>query len=62
MKFSPSFAKSMMNDFAAAPNPENNLKKPPLKDNEPTPMPKQAKKLNFDMSELIKDAEASMTD
>ena len=52
----------MMEDFAAAPKAEDNFKKPPVKDNGPTPMPKQPKKLNFDMTELIKDAEASMSD
>ena len=52
-----------MDDFDSAPKAEENFnKKPPVKDDGPTPMPKQPKKLNFDMSELIKDAEASMTD
>ena len=64
-KLSPSsqddFAESMLSDFAAAPNLENNFKTPSV-DNQPTPMPKPGKKLNFDMSELIKDAEASISE
>lgn len=55
------FAESMLNDFAQAPNLENQFQKPVQKE-EATPMPKPQKKLNFDMSELIKDAEASMSE
>ncbi len=55
------FAESMLSDFAKAPKLENQFQKP-ISDNQVTPMPKPQKKLNFDMSELIKDAEASMSD
>lgn len=55
------FAESMMNDFAAMPNPENKLK-PVQKDNQPTPMHKPQKVSSFNMSDLIKDAEAAVSD
>lgn len=55
------FAESMMNDFAAAPDLESNFKNL-VRDVQATPMSKPGKKLNFDMSELVKDAEASISD
>ncbi|MCR4647412.1 MAG: hypothetical protein K5695_18725 [Oscillospiraceae bacterium] len=54
------FAESMMHDFAAMPDPENNLRVP--SDKQPTPMKKPAKVSSFNMSDLIKDAEAAVTE
>ena len=54
------FAESMMHDFAAMPDPESNLRVP--SDNQPTPMKKPAKVSSFNMSDLIKDAEAAVTE
>ena len=52
------FAESMMNDFASLPDPEGTFNKP---DNKASSAPKP-KKFTFDMNELIKDAEANVTD
>ncbi len=57
---SDNFADSMLDDFASMPDPEEKFSKPAK--NQPTPMPKAPKVAAFSMSDLVKEAEANVSD
>lgn len=57
---SDNFADSMLDDFASMPDPEEKFSKP-AKD-QPTPMPKAPKAAAFSMSNLVKEAEANVSE